>query len=53
MLAAVLADGRFDWPVHCAADWRVPPADHSPTRYEAKRLGDCAPVWLDFIRRPA
>jgi tRNA (guanine-N7-)-methyltransferase len=53
MLAAVLADGHFDWPVQCAADWREPPADHSPTRYEAKRLGDCAPVWLDFIRRPA
>ena len=53
MLAAVLADGRFDWPVQCAADWREPPADHSPTRYETKRLGDCAPVWLDFIRRPA
>jgi tRNA (guanine-N7-)-methyltransferase len=53
MLTTVLADGRFDWPVQCAADWREPPADHSPTRYEAKRLGDCAPVWLDFIRRPA
>jgi tRNA (guanine-N7-)-methyltransferase len=26
------------------------PADHVPTRYEAKRLGDCAPVFLDFVR---
>jgi tRNA (guanine-N7-)-methyltransferase len=25
-------------------------ADHVPTRYEAKRLGDCAPVFLDFVR---
>ena len=53
MLAAVLADGHFDWSAQTAADWREAPADHVPTRYEAKRLGDCAPVWLDFVRRPA
>ena len=52
MLRVFLAEPRFEWPAECAADWRAAPADHVPTRYEAKRLGDCAPVWLDFIRRP-
>ena len=50
-LERVLADGRFDWPAQTAADWRTPPADHITTRYEEKRLGDCDPVFLDFIRR--
>lgn len=40
----------FAWTAARAADWREPPADHAPTRYQAKQLGDCAPVWLDFIR---
>jgi tRNA (guanine-N7-)-methyltransferase len=26
------------------------PADHVTTRYEEKKLGDCAPVFLDFVR---
>lgn len=38
----------------CTADdadaLRVPPADHIATRYEEKRLGDCAPVYLEFGR---
>jgi tRNA (guanine-N7-)-methyltransferase len=43
------------WPVRPgrparADDWRVPPADHVTTRYQEKRLGDCAPVFLDFVR---
>jgi tRNA (guanine-N7-)-methyltransferase len=32
------------------ADTATPPADHLTTRYEEKRLGDCAPVFLDFVR---
>ncbi len=52
MLRVVLAEPRFEWRAERAADWREAPADHVPTRYEAKRLGDCAPVWLDVIRRP-
>ncbi|HKP79180.1 MAG TPA: tRNA (guanosine(46)-N7)-methyltransferase TrmB, partial [Phenylobacterium sp.] len=40
----------FVWQAARADDWRVPPADHITTRYEEKRLGDCAPVFLDFIR---
>lgn len=38
------------WLAERADDWRRPPADHATTRYEEKRLGDCAPVFLDFIR---
>ncbi|MEO0982226.1 MAG: tRNA (guanosine(46)-N7)-methyltransferase TrmB [Pseudomonadota bacterium] len=46
-----LAHGGFDWAAERADDWRRPPADHIMTRYEAKRLGDCAPVWFEFVRR--
>jgi tRNA (guanine-N7-)-methyltransferase len=40
----------FRWTAERADDWRAPWADHVTTRYEAKRLGDCAPVWLEFER---
>jgi tRNA (guanine-N7-)-methyltransferase len=50
-LADILRDGRFDWSAERADDWRKPPADHVTTRYQEKRLGDCAPVFLDFVRR--
>ncbi len=46
-----LAHGGFFWTAERAGDWRNPPADHLTTRYEAKRLGDCAPVWLEFRKR--
>jgi len=49
-LADVLKDGRFAWSAERADDWRVAPADHVTTRYQEKRLGDCAPVFLDFVR---
>lgn len=49
-LERVLASGQFAWPAERADDWRVPPADHITTRYEEKRLGDCAPVFLDFVK---
>ena len=45
-----LADTAFRWTAEQAGDWRIPPADHATTRYEEKRLGDCAPVFLDFER---
>jgi tRNA (guanine-N7-)-methyltransferase len=38
------------WTAERAEDWRTPPADHVTTRYEDKKLGDCAPVFLDFER---
>lgn len=50
-LERVLASALFDWPARRADDWRRPPADHVTTRYEEKKLGDCAPVFLDFVRR--
>ena len=44
-----LRHGGFDWQAEGAGDWRVAPEDHVTTRYESKKLGDCAPVWFDFI----
>lgn len=49
-LADIARDDRFVWQAARADDWRVPPADHVTTRYQEKRLGDCAPVFLDFVR---
>jgi tRNA (guanine-N7-)-methyltransferase len=49
-LERVLASPDFTWSALRADDWRVPPADHVTTRYEEKKLGDCAPVFLDFVR---
>jgi tRNA (guanine-N7-)-methyltransferase len=49
-LARLIATPGFAWTAGQASDWRVPPADHVTTRYEEKRLGDCAPVFLDFVR---
>lgn len=49
-LQRFLAHGGFDWQAERADDWRTPPEDHLTTRYESKKLGDCAPVWLDFVR---
>lgn len=49
-LERILASGRFRWTAAQADDWRVPPADHITTRYEEKNLGDCAPVFFDFVR---
>jgi tRNA (guanine-N7-)-methyltransferase len=49
-LERVLRSGLFAWAAERADDWRLPPADHVTTRYEEKKLGDCAPVFLDFVR---
>jgi tRNA (guanine-N7-)-methyltransferase len=49
-LAALLACPALAWTAERADDWRIAPADHVTTRYEIKRLGDCAPVWLEFER---
>jgi tRNA (guanine-N7-)-methyltransferase len=48
-LADFIGDGRYRWTAERADEWRVPPADHATTRYQEKRLGDCAPVFLDFV----
>ncbi|MET0274222.1 MAG: tRNA (guanosine(46)-N7)-methyltransferase TrmB [Phenylobacterium sp.] len=49
-LERLSASPQFRWTGERADDWRVPPADHVTTRYEEKRLGDCARVFLDFVR---
>lgn len=40
----------LEWQATQAADWRHPTPDHLTTRYETKNLGDCAPVFFDFLR---
>jgi tRNA (guanine-N7-)-methyltransferase len=49
-LAVLRGSDAFEWLAERADDWRLPPADHVTTRYEEKRLGDCAPIWLEFRR---
>ena len=49
-LETLLACPQLRCTAERADDWRTPPADHVTTRYEEKRLGDCAPVFLDFER---
>ncbi len=49
-LERLRADRRLRWMAVRADDWRVAPADHVPTRYQAKGLGDIAPVYLEFER---
>jgi tRNA (guanine-N7-)-methyltransferase len=44
------ASPDFRWTAERADDWRRPWPDHLATRYEAKRLGDCDPIWLEFMR---
>ncbi|MBE7218527.1 MAG: tRNA (guanosine(46)-N7)-methyltransferase TrmB [Caulobacteraceae bacterium] len=50
-LLALRGEPLLRWTAQAADDWRAPPADHVTTRYEEKRLGDCAPVFLEFERR--
>jgi tRNA (guanine-N7-)-methyltransferase len=49
-LARLTASPGFAWTAQRADDWRLAPEDHAPTRYEAKKLGDIAPVYLEFER---
>jgi tRNA (guanine-N7-)-methyltransferase len=45
-----LREPRLRWLAEQAADWRDAPADHVPTRYQDKLLGDTQPVYLEFDR---
>jgi tRNA (guanine-N7-)-methyltransferase len=49
-LERLTREPRLRWTAERADDWRTPPPDHVPTRYEAKRLGDTPPIWLNFVR---
>ncbi len=49
-LALFIRNPSFSWSAERAADWRAAWRGHAATRYELKRLGDCAPVFLQFVR---
>jgi tRNA (guanine-N7-)-methyltransferase len=48
-LEALAASSCFR-PLRAPAELRTAPDDHVTTRYETKRLGDCAPAFLDYER---
>ena len=49
-LEQLRAEPRLRWTATRADDWRVAPPDHVATRYQAKALGDIAPVYFDLLR---
>ena len=49
-LERLLRTPGLTWLADAAADWREAPADHVVTRYEEKKLGDTAPIFLEFAR---
>lgn len=49
-LPILLDTPGLQWTAERADDWRIPPEDHITTRYESKNLGDCAPVFMDFVK---
>ncbi len=51
-LERLIGASELAWTAQRADDWRLAPPDHAPTRYEAKKLGDIAPVYLEFERKP-
>lgn len=53
MLDAALAEPRLAWMAERADDWRMAPADHVPTRYQAKAEREGRPAaFLRFCARP-
>lgn len=48
-LEVLNATPGLTWTAEAADDWRTAPAGHVVTRYEEKKLGDTAPIFLDFI----
>ncbi|MBX3431062.1 MAG: tRNA (guanosine(46)-N7)-methyltransferase TrmB [Hyphomonadaceae bacterium] len=49
-LEQVTRGERFTWLAERAEDWRNAWPGHVTTRYESKKLGDCEPIWLRFVR---
>jgi tRNA (guanine-N7-)-methyltransferase len=49
-LEKVREHGGFSWTAEGPNDWRIAPSDHITTRYEVKKLGDCAPIFLVFTK---
>ena len=50
-LERLMRDQHFAWLAEGPTDWRTAPADHAPTRYQDKLLGDTQPIYLEFERR--
>lgn len=50
-LERFLASPEFKWAAQSQSEWNTPPVDHITTRYETKGLGDCKPVFFDFVRK--
>lgn len=48
-----LKEPNLEWMAQSYKDWTIAPEDHVKTRYELKALGDCAPVYFNFKRKPA
>jgi len=49
-LERALREPGLRWLADEADDWRAAPANHVVTRYEEKKLGDTAPIFLEFER---
>jgi len=52
-LVKFLAHPAYQWTANESEDWSHPPEDHIETRYQAKQLGDIAPVYYDFCLNTA
>jgi len=50
-LERFLRTPRLHWLADEADDWRLAPPDHVITRYEEKKLGDTAPIFLELEKR--
>lgn len=50
VLAIMAQNQDFTWTAQSSKDWKTAPSDHFTTRYETKQMGDCAPIFLDFVR---
>jgi tRNA (guanine-N7-)-methyltransferase len=47
------AHGDFHWLAERCVDWRAPPVDWAPTRYETKAIAEGrVPIYLQFSRAP-
>jgi tRNA (guanine-N7-)-methyltransferase len=50
-LLQVRVHGRFEWLAQRVSDWRTPPAEWVPTRYESKAIeAGRVPIYLQFRR---
>jgi tRNA (guanine-N7-)-methyltransferase len=50
-LSQIRAHGGFEWLAQRPSDWRAPPAEWTPTRYETKAIAaGRVPIYLEFRR---